>query len=161
MIISLFVATAHGGVIGKAGGLPWHLPAELAYFKQKTMGHPIIMGRKTHESIGRSLPGRTNIVISRNRSYTPAPGAILVPSLDKAIQAAGQVNEVFVIGGESIYAEALPIANKIYLTKVDAQIDGDRFFRFDVSDWHQTLSQKHPADDKNKYPYEFTVLERA
>lgn len=160
MIISLIVAVAHGGVIGKDGGLPWHLPGELVYFKQKTMGHPIIMGRKTHESIGRALPGRTNIVITRNPGYKAAEGCIVVGSLDDALARCGNADEVFIIGGESIYAAALPKANKIYLTKVGAQVDGDKFFKFDASQWRQTFSEKHGTDAKNKYPYEFTILEK-
>ena len=159
MTISIIVAAADKGVIGKRGGLPWYLPAEMAYFKRNTMRHPIIMGRKTHESIGRALPGRNNIVISRNANYV-AEGCIVVNSLDEALAAAGDADEVFIIGGESIYQQALPIADRIYLTKVRAAITGDKFFRYDPKDWQQVFSEKHTADAKNKYAYEFTVLTR-
>lgn len=162
MTLSLIVAAANNGVIGKSGGLPWYLPAELARFKQLTMGHPLIMGRKTHESIGRALPGRDNIVISSNREYK-AEDCQVVPSLEAAIAAAKKAegsDEIFVIGGESVFAEALPLADKIYLTKVDADVNGDRRFDYDPEAWRQTFSEKHTADENNKYPFEFTVLER-
>lgn len=161
MNISIIVATARGGVIGREGGLPWHLPAELARFKQITMGHPIIMGRKTHESISRALPGRLNIVISRNPSYKAAEGCMVVDSFSESLKAAGPASKVFVIGGETIFKSALPKADKIYLTKVDADIKGDRYFRFDPAGWQQVFSEKHPSDEKNPYPFEFTVWERS
>ena len=162
MVISTIVAVAENGVIGAENSLPWHLPAELAHFKELTMGHPIIMGRKTHQSIGRTLPGRTNIVVSRNPEYTVAEGAILVDSLDKALAKAKAVDkeEIFVIGGEAIYTEALPKLDRIYLTKVKATVDGDKYFKYDSKDWRQLSSQKHSADEKNRYDYEFVVLER-
>lgn len=156
-MISIIVATAEGGVIGKDGGLPWHLPADLAHFKKITTGHPIIMGRKTHESIGRPLPGRTNIVISRSPSYR-AEGCSTATSLDEAIKIAASSEggqESFIIGGASVYEEALTLADKIYLTRVDARIDGDRFFNFDHSGWKLISTQKHPAGDRNQYAYEF------
>ena len=154
--------------------MPWHLPAELARFKEVTMGHPIIMGRKTHESIGRALPGRTNIVVTRNKGYR-AEGCRVAGSLDEAIElakkseggSAAQTSkkfrrpkEIFIIGGEQIYKDAMPKLERIYLTKVDATIDGDKFFYYDPKEWKQVSSQKHPADDKNQYDFEFTVLER-
>lgn len=123
------------------------------------MGHPIIMGRKTHESIGRPLPGRTNVVVTRNNNYT-AEGCIVVGSLDEAISKAGNGNEVFIIGGSTIYEQALPLADKIYLTRVKANVSGDIFFKLDESGWKQISSDKHQADDKNQYDYEFVVLER-
>jgi len=161
-MISLYVAVSKNGVIGKQNALPWYLPADLSRFKEITMGHPIVMGRKTHESIGRALPGRTNIVITHNQDYL-ADGCSVVNSLEAALQAAGKAKgseEVFVIGGSAVFDEALPLAGKIQLTRVDAIIDGDIFFKFDESQWHQTFSQKHPKDDKNQYDYEFVVLER-
>ena len=161
-MISAIVAVAKNGVIGKEGGLPWYLPAELARFKQVTMGHPIIMGRTTHESIGRALPGRTNIVVTHNKDFK-AEGCIVVNSLEEAIEEAkkaGGGEEVFIIGGEQIYKEAMPLLDRIYLTKVDAEVDGDKFFTFDESQWKQVSSEKHPADEKNQYNFEFTLLER-
>ena len=162
MNLSIIVAVAENGVIGKTNTLPWYLPAEMAYFKQKTMGHPIIMGRRTHESIGRPLPGRTNIVITHDKNYE-ADGCQTASSLDEALikaKAAEGANEIFVIGGESIYALALPKANKLYLTKVRATIDGDKFFEYDANGWFQVWHEKHQADAKNKYDYEFLILER-
>jgi dihydrofolate reductase len=155
---------AKNGVIGKEGGLPWYLPAELARFKEVTMGHPIIMGRKTQESIGRALPGRTNIVITRDKGYKAAEGCVVVNSLDEAIEQAKKSEgsgETFIIGGASVYQEAMSMLDRIYLTKVDADIKGDKFFKYDPSGWRQTSSEKHSADDKNQYDFEFTVLERS
>jgi dihydrofolate reductase len=162
-MISTIVAVAKNGVIGKADGLPWYLPAELARFKEVTMGHPIIMGRRTHESIGRALPGRTNIVITRNKDFK-AEGCIVTLSLEKALAKAKRAegaDEIFIIGGEQIYAEAMPLLDRIYLTKVDADVDGDKFFRFDESQWNQIRSDKHQKDDKNLYDFTFLLLERA
>lgn len=174
-MISAIVAVARGGVIGKEGGMPWHLSAELARFKEVTMGHPIIMGRKTHESIGRALPGRTNIVITRNKDFR-AEGCEVAGSLDEAIElakkseggSAAQTSkrfrrpkEIFIIGGEQIYKEAMPLLSRIYLTKVDVEVDGDKFFRYDPKEWRELTSEKHSADEKNQYDFEFTVLERA
>jgi dihydrofolate reductase len=161
-MISAIVAVAKNAVIGKEDGLPWYLPAELARFKQVTMGHPIIMGRKTHESIGRALPGRTNIVLTRSRDFS-AEGCVVVQSLKQAIEEAKKAegaDEIFIIGGESIYMEAMPLLDRIYLTKVDAKVDGDKFFRFDEKDWKQVSSEKHEKDDKNQYNFEFLLLER-
>jgi dihydrofolate reductase len=159
MTLSIIVAMAKNGVIGKSGGLPWYLPAELAYFKKVTTGHPIIMGRKTHESIGRALPDRKNIVITHDKDYK-AKGCVVVDSLESAVKAAKGAEEAFIIGGESIYKLALPKADKLYLTKIDADIDGDRFFRYDTSEWKQVWSEKHAKDEKNPYDFEFTMLER-
>jgi len=162
MTVSIIVATARGGVIGKTNSLPWYLPAEMAYFRAKTAGHPIIMGRKTHESIGRALPKRTNIIITSDPDYK-ADGCKVVGSLNEALEIAKQsegAEEIFIIGGESIYTEAEKTADKIYLTKIDADIDGDRFFRFDESKWRQVSGNPHQADSENQYDYDFTVLER-
>ena len=161
-MISTIVAVAENDVIGKQGGLPWYLPAELARFKEVTMGHPIIMGRKTHESIGRALPGRTNIVITRNKDFK-AEGCKTVSSLDQAIELAKSAkgsDEIFIIGGEQIYKQAMPLLGRIYLTKVYAKVDGDKFFYYDPKDWKQISSEKHLADEKNQYDFEFNILER-
>jgi dihydrofolate reductase len=130
MVVSAVVAASQNGVIGRQGSLPWNLPGEMAYFKKITMGHPIIMGRKTHESIGRALPGRQNIIITHDGSYK-AEGCTVVTSLDKALEAAAaaDIDEVFIIGGSSIYELAMPKLNKIYLTRILADIEGDKFFK--------------------------------
>jgi len=159
MIISAIVATANNGVIGKEGGLPWYLPADLAHFRQTTAGHPVIMGRKTHESIGRALPGRQNIIITHNKNYQ-AQGCEIAPSLDEALRLVSGTDEVFIIGGQTIYTLAMPKTDKIYLTKVDADIPGDKYFLYEPAQWQETSVEKHPADDKNQYPYEFVLLER-
>lgn len=162
-MISTIVAVAENGVIGKEGGLPWYLPAELARFKDITMGHPIIMGRVTHESIGRALPGRTNIVITTNHDYMGSEGSVVVSSLNEAIEKAETSegnDEIFIIGGEQIYKEAMPLLNRIYLTRVKAKVDGDKFFEYDPSEWQQISSEQREADDKNRYDYEFIVLQR-
>lgn len=160
MTTSIIVAAANNDVIGSKDGRPWYLPAELANFKKITMGHSIIMGRKTHESIGRQLPGRRNIVVTRNSIYKPAEGCLIASSLREALALVKKEDEVFVIGGESIFAEALDIADKVYLTRVNADIGGDVYFHFDSKGWKQVLREPHKADDKNKYDYEFTVWER-
>ena len=135
MIRSLVIAQAANRIIGRDNRMPWHLPADLAHFKRVTMGHPVIMGRKTWESIGRALPGRLNIVISRTPSFA-APGATVVPSLDAAFLAAGAAEEAFVIGGGQIYAEALATADRIYLTEIATSVEGDPYFpAFDRSQW--------------------------
>jgi dihydrofolate reductase len=160
MIRSLVVAMARNRVIGRDNRLPWRLPADLAYFKQVTMGHPVIMGRRTWESIGRPLPGRKNIVVSRNREYT-APGAAVVDSLEAAWQAAGAVEEACVIGGTSLFAEALPGADRIHLTEVDADVPGDTYFPpFDRSQWTEREVARHPRDERHEYPFRIVLLER-
>lgn len=161
-MISFIVAVADNGVIGKDGAIPWYLPADLAHFKQTTMGHPIIMGRKTYESIGRALPGRTNIVITRNRNFH-AEGCMVTSSINKAIRIAKSTDgsdEVFIIGGREIYALALPLAGRIYLTLVHTRVQGDIFFKFDQAQWQEVTRETHKADDKNFCDYELIVLER-
>lgn len=162
-MISIIVAIDNHGVIGKENGLPWKLPGEMAFFKRTTTGHPIIMGRKTYDSIGRALPDRTNIVISRD-SGARYPGCLSAASLDEAVELARKspgADEIFVIGGESIYELALPITDRIYLTKVDANIEnGDKFFRYDESQWEKTSSTGYQADDKNAHNYNIAVLQR-
>lgn len=159
MTISMIVAVAKNGVIGNKGELAWYLPAELARFKQTTMGHPIIMGRKTHESIGRALPGRQNIVITRNNHYE-APGCTVVHSLDEALQAAKGADEVFIIGGATIYDQAMPRTDRLYLTQIDGEPEGDTLFHYNPSDWQEKSREPHPTDDKNPYAYTFLLLER-
>jgi dihydrofolate reductase len=160
MRCSLVVAMARNGVIGRANRLPWHLPADLAHFKRTTLGAPVIMGRKTWESIGRALPGRTNIVISSRADYA-ADGGIVAPSLERALAAAGDVPEAFVIGGELIFAQALPRASRIHLTEIDADIEGDTHFpAFDRGTWRETLLGSHAPDERNAFPMRFLLLER-
>lgn len=158
--LSLIVAMARNGVIGKNNAIPWRLPGELALFKRVTMGHPIVMGRKTWESIGRALPGRLNIVVTRNTAYN-APGATVVPSLEAALAAAAGAAEIFIIGGAQLYAEALPRADRLYLTTVDTEVDGDtRMPAFDRNAWRTITTEAHARDDRNAYSYTLDVLER-
>ena len=151
---------ARNGVIGRDNRLPWRLPADLAYFKRVTLGHPVIMGRRTWESIGRPLPGRLNIVVSRNPALR-AQGATVVPSLDQAWRACAGAEEAHVIGGTSLFAEALPSADRIHLTEVDADVEGDTWFPpFDRSEWSEREVARHPRDERHEYPFRIVVLER-
>jgi dihydrofolate reductase len=161
MRISLIVAVADNSVIGRKGSmLPWHLGAELRRFKKITMGHAIIMGRTTHETIGRLLPGRRNIVISRDADYRAAEGCVVVDSVEAALRAAEADDEVFVIGGADVFAQTLPLADKIYLTRVHASPDGDTFFRYDPAEWVEGVTESHEPDSDNDYPYTFLNLIR-
>ena len=162
-MISIIVAAAKNGVIGKQGGLPWNLPAELANFKKITIGHPMIMGQATHEAIGRTLPGRTNIVLSRDKDYPAAEGSLVATSLQEAFDIAKNSaggEETFVIGGENVFDQAMPYADRMYLTKIDAEVEGDKYFKYSPAEWVQNSGQKHAADDKNNYAYEFTIQDR-
>ena len=166
MKLALMWAMSRNRTIGRHNALPWHLPEDLRYFKRVTMGKPIIMGRKTWDSIGRPLPGRTNIVISRDPHFT-AEGVTCVPTLEKALSVArsqGVIDgseEVVVIGGAQIYALALPQAERLYLTEIDADVDGDAFFPvFDRSQWQELAREHHAASGPNPYDYSFVVLER-
>jgi len=162
MIVSLVVAASTNGVIGKAGGLPWHLPADLRRFKRLTIGHHVVMGRKTFEEIGRPLPERTNIVISRRPDFRPE-GCLRTGSIEAALEvarAAGET-EVFVIGGGEVYRSALPLATRVYLTRVEAIVEGDTTFpTLDPATWRESRSERHPADDRNPHPMTFLVFER-
>lgn len=159
MVVSAIVAASRNNVIGNKGTLPWDLPDEMAYFREVTRGHPVIMGRVTHESIGRALPGRQNIVISSQRGYK-AEGCEVVHSLEEALAAAKGVSEVFIIGGSQIYQAATPKLDRIYLTRIDADIDGDKFFKLDELAWHLVSSRHHPADDKHAFAFDMQVWER-
>ncbi len=159
-LISLIVAMAENGVIGRDNRLPWRLPADLAHFKRVTMGKPMIMGRKTWESLPGVLPGRRHIVVTRDLAYQ-AEGCTLVHSLEQAIQAAGEVPEVMVVGGGTLYKEMLPRADRLYLTLVDTQVEGDAHFpRIDFRQWRERKREIHPADDSNPYSCTFLELER-
>lgn len=160
MIRSLVVAVAENGVIGRNNHLPWRLPEDLAYFKRVTMGHPIVMGRRTYESIGRALPGRKNIVVTHQRDYT-APGCVVVHSLDEAWKAANGAEEVSVIGGTALFRDTLPIADRIHLTEVQASVQGDTYFpAFDRGEWSETEVARHAADARHQYPFRIVVLDR-
>ena len=152
---------ARNRVIGANGAIPWHLPDELKHFKRLTMGHHIIMGRKTWESIGRPLPGRTSVVVTRQRDYR-APGTVVAHSLDEAIRACGSDSEIFLIGGAELIQEALPLSDRLYLTTVEADIPGDtRMPRFDAGDWREIETTSHPADARHPYPFRCVTYERA
>jgi len=166
MNLAIIVAQAKNRVIGVNNKLPWHLPEDLRYFKQVTMAKPIIMGRNTYESIGRPLPGRTNIVISRQEAYAPE-GVKVVSSLEAAIELAESIalidgaSEAMVIGGGQIYAQALEKADRLYLTEVDAEIEGDAWFpEFSRDDWKEVGRENFSADGPNPYNYSFIVLDR-
>ncbi|KAA0876220.1 dihydrofolate reductase [Nitrincola tapanii] len=166
MRLSIIVAQANNRVIGVGNKLPWYLPEDLRYFKRVTQGKPIIMGRKTFESIGRPLPGRTNIVITRNPDFQAA-GVVCVNSLQAAIERAEQQllidagDEALVIGGAEIYAQALAQADRLYLTQVDAEIEGDAWFpEFSKQEWIEVGRQEFAAIEPNPYPYRFMIYER-
>ena len=160
MPLSLIVAVAKNGVIGRDGGLPWHLPADLRHFRTVTMGHPILMGRKTHESIGRPLPGRRNLVLSRDRRYR-SEGCSVVNSIEAALEAAGADAELMVIGGEAVYRLALPLSSRIYLTRVHEPFAGSVLFPDpDSADWREVRREDHSADARNPHDYSFIWLER-
>lgn len=166
MKLSLIVARAANGCIGRNNKLPWYLPEDLKYFKKVTFGKPIIMGRKTWESLKGPLPGRTNIVISRQPGYQ-ADGIKVVHSLQEAIALAesialiDDIDEVVVIGGAQIYAEALPCADILYLTEVHAEVDGDAFFPpYNGEEWQVVGREDFPAAGPNPYDYSFVIYQR-
>ncbi len=159
-LISLLVAVAENGVIGRDNGMPWHLPDDLKRFKSLTMGKPMLMGRKTFESIGKALPGRTSLVLTRSRDWSAA-GAVVVRSLEEAIERAGDEPELVVVGGAEIYRLVLPRARRVYLTKVLASVEGDTVFPpLHDEVWREIRSESHPADARHAYPMVFCVLER-
>ncbi len=160
MIISMVAAMAHNRIIGKDNQMPWHLPADFAWFRRCTMGKPVIMGRKTYDSIGRPLPGRMNIVVTRNEDLQ-IEGVKTVTCLQDALEIVRDVEEVMIIGGGSFYEHCLPLANKLYLTFIDAEIDGDTQFPDWGEDWKTDHSEHYQADDKNAYNMNFVILNRA
>jgi len=160
MIISIIVAMDKKGVIGLEGDLPWRLSADLKHFKAITMSKPLIMGRKTHESIGRPLPGRKNIVLTHAIEFK-AEGCVVVNSLDDALQAAGDVDEVMIMGGSGVYDQSLARAGRLYLTEVHADVSGDVYFpEFDKGGWVEVERQNNSADEKNDFDFSFVVMER-
>ena len=159
--ISIIAAMSRNRVIGQGNRIPWRLPSELQLFKKITMGHHIIMGRKTYESLNRVLPGRTMVIVTRNPNYKVA-GALVVNSLQKAISACDSDDEIFIIGGANLFELALPIADRIYLTTVQAEIVGDTVMPdFDLTGWKQISTQVFKADEKNPYDFHFAVYEKA
>ena len=160
MTINLIVAMAKNRVIGIDNKMPWHLPADFAWFKKTTLGHPVIMGRKTYESIGKPLPGRRNMVVSRNPEWR-ADGCELFNSLDAALASVPVDTQAFVIGGASLYAATLPMADRIYLTEVDTTLDGDTFFpALDRSQWREYSREHRDADERNAHAMDFVILDR-
>jgi len=166
MLLSVIVAVAENGVVGADNSLPWHLPEDLKYFKKVTMGKPIVMGRKTFESIGKALPGRANIVVSRNPNFS-APGIELVQSLEEALELADQMargdgeDELMVIGGAAIYQLAIPMADRLYLTEVHAEFSGDTYMpAVDWEQWIEVIRERHAPENSQSPNYSFVVYER-
>lgn len=166
MKVSMIAAMSSNRVIGKENSLPWHLPNDLRFFKESTMGKPIIMGRKTFESIGRPLPGRENFVITQNTNWH-RDGVWVAYELDTALEMAANAaedsdsDEIMVIGGQQIYTQALPLANRLYLTRVDATIEGDAFFpEFDETQWSLVSEERHEACEENPYDYLFQIFDK-
>lgn len=151
--ISIIAAIAKHRVIGLNNTLPWHLPEDLKRFRALTMGHHIVMGRKTYESLGRLLPGRTTVIVSRNKNYT-VPGAFVAESLNAALALCRGDEEVFVIGGAELYRDAIPLANRLYLTEIDADFEGDAYFpEFERAEWIETARESHLSADDLQFAY--------
>lgn len=158
-MISLIAAVDRNGLIGNGKSIPWHLPADFVYFKQTTMGHPVVMGRRTFESIGRPLSGRRNIILSRGP--IAIDGVEVAGSLEEVFALTGGAMEVFVIGGASVYAQALPFAQKLYLTYIEGVFEGDTYFPpVNWSAWHETVRTARPSDEHNTHAMQFVVYER-
>jgi dihydrofolate reductase len=162
MTVSLIVAMTRTGVIGRGGGLPWRLSSDLQRFKSLTMGHHIIMGRKTFDSLPRVLPGRTSVVVSRSAQASAAsPGVIVVANLEAALAAAASDSEPFIIGGGQLFEPALALASRLYVTWVEADISGDVYFPpIAWSQWREISREPHPADAKNEYDTTFCIYDR-
>lgn len=160
MDISIVVAMSSNAVIGRNGGLPWHLSADLKHFKSITMGRPIVMGRITHESIGRPLPGRENIILTRDDNYK-AEGCTIINDLNDITSRFSEVEEIMIVGGSQLYAEILPLAKKLFITEVHAELEGDTYFpEFDRRQWREIERQAFKADEKNDFDYSFVVLNK-
>nr|AIA16147.1 Dihydrofolate reductase [uncultured bacterium] len=162
MMLSLIVAASENNVIGLDNDIPWRLPDDWKHFKDTTLGCPVIMGRKTHESIGRVLPGRRNIVVSRQKELK-IEGCDVVASIQDALALAktDAPREIFVIGGEGIFREALPLADRIYLTRVHATVEGDVFFpELNLKEWKEISRERHLADDHHPYAFDILILDR-
>jgi len=160
MLISIIVAMDEHGVIGVNGALPWRLSADLKHVKETTLGKPVLMGRKTHESIGRPLPGRENIVITRDAHFQ-SRGCTIFHDIDTALDYCKDQDEIVIMGGAQLYRQTLPRADRIYLTEVHASVRGDTWFpEFNRTQWREMFREDHDADKKNEYPYSFVLLER-
>lgn len=160
MHLAAIVAMSENRVIGKDNRLPWHLPADLRHFKEITMGKPILMGRKTYESIGHALPGRVNVVITRDAQFR-ACGCVVACSIDTALSSVSYSDEVIVIGGALLYQHMMPLFQRIYLTIVHHDFEGDAYFpELDFSEWEEATREDHKADEENGYPYSFITLNR-
>ena len=158
--IVLVVAVADNGVIGRGGALPWHLPDDLKFFKAVTMGKPLLMGRRTFESIGKPLPGRRNLVLTRGAAAYLA-GVEAVASIDAALALLPATPELCVIGGATLFAQTLPLAQRLYLTEVHGAVEGDvRFPNWNRADWRETERREHPADERHLYAVSFVTLDR-
>lgn len=160
MLVSIIVAMTRNGVIGKDNAMPWHLPADLAYFKQTTLGKPIVMGRNTFTSIGRALPGRRNIIVSATLTEAPN-GTEVVASPSAALALLKDEPEVMVMGGGQLYQAFLPLSQRLYLTQIEADIAGDTYFPFTAADWQLVSEQWRVADERNEYDCRFQVYEKA
>jgi len=159
-IISLIWGQDRNRLIGRDNALPWRLPADMAWFRKQTMGKPILMGRKTYESIGRPLPGRTNLILTRQANLQ-IEGCTIVHSLDEARAAVPEADEIMVMGGAEIYTLLLDQADRLYITEIEAEFEGDAWFpEFDRRGWQAVFSDSHQPDEKNAYPYVFSILER-
>ena len=161
-LISFVVAMDRNRLIGRNNALPWHLPPDLKRFKALTMGRPVIMGRKTHESIGRPLPGRRNIVISRHANYKAAAGCEVAGSLEQALAMTADAEEAMIIGGTAIFESAMPLAQRLHLTLIDAEFEGDAWFpEYDPAEWKVTAEEQHRYKDGDKeFEYRFVQLDR-
>jgi dihydrofolate reductase len=160
MQISAIIAMSENAVIGKNNQLPWHLPADLCHFKNITLGKPILMGRKTFESIGKVLPGRCNVIITRDENFS-VPGCVIANSIETALAAVSYANEVFVIGGAALLQQMLPMVSRLYLTIIHHEFDGDVYFpEINLSEWQEVEREDHSPDEVNKYSYSFIVLEK-
>lgn len=161
--IAFVVAMDENRVIGRDNDLPWRLPDDMSWFRRQTMGKPCIMGRKTYDSLPdrfRPLPGRLNIVVTRNRDYE-APGAVVVHSVADALNAAGDTEEIIIVGGADLFHRLLPIADRLYLTRVLGRADGDvRFPEFDMDEWREIYRQEHPADERHNFAFTWLILDR-
>ena len=163
MVVSLIVAVSANGVIGRDGGLPWYLPADLKHFKRTTMGHHLIVGRRTWEEVGKPLPGRTMVVVTRSRRFAP-DGAQVAHSVEQALELAAEDDEPFIGGGSQIYRIALArdLVDRVHLTRIHAEVEGDTFFpEIDFGEWELVSEEHHEADEKNEFDYSFLVYERS
>jgi len=162
MIISQIVAASLNNVIGVNGGMPWHMPTDLKYFKDKTWGHHIVTGRRNYEVEGKALPGRVNIVLTRNPDYK-IPDGIVVHTLEDATDIARKAGEteLFIVGGEEIYKLAMPVTDRIYLTRIHTEVEGDTFYpELDMNIWQEVSREQHKKDENNPFDYDFLVYER-